>query len=150
MSEDEIQKRKLAILDEFKGCKSWTERYKTIIQIGKKAPVLSEKHKTPDQLVKGCQSRVWLYAFQKPETKKIVFLSDSDALITKGLAALLVKFYSDLLPVEIKSLVPTFLEDLDLKHHLSPTRVGGLFSMVRQIRYYGQAFFVLSHTSKKP
>lgn len=149
MNEDEIQKRKSAILNEFKKCTSWTERYKTIIQIGKNTPVLSEKHKTPEQLVKGCQSRVWLYASQEPETKKVIFLTDSDALITKGLAALLVKFYSGLLPVEIKDLAPSFLEDLDLKHHLSPTRVGGLFSMVKQIRYYGQAFFILSTCAKK-
>ena len=139
-----IQNRSENIVHSFHGLMSWEQRYKKIIQIGKDTPPLDEKYKTKDRLVKGCRSQVWLYAYQDSDGR-VVYQSDSDALITKGLAALLTSFYSGLLPLEImQHSVPHFLEALDLKNHLTPTRVGGLYSMIRQIQYYAKAFSILS------
>lgn len=135
-----IQKHSQAILKDFSQLSSWEERYKKIIHIGRIAPPLDVKYKTSEWLVKGCQSQVWLFAKQNSHGQ-VVFQSDSDALITKGLVALLLKYYSPLLPEEILSQpVPDFFDKLDLKNHLSPTRVGGLFSMLKYIQYYAKAF----------
>lgn len=137
---DKIQTRAKEITESFFQFSSWEERYKHIIYIGKSSPPLEEKYKTEEWLVKGCQSQVWLYAFQD-EAGRVVFRADSDALITKGLVSLLLKYYSELSPTEIIAYpVPSFFEDLDLKNHLTPTRVGGLYSMLRQIQYYAKAF----------
>ena len=139
---DKLQGRAQKIIQDFSGLTSWEERYKKIIQLGKDCPPLDKKYKTKEWIVKGCQSQVWLYVYQK--NGHVIFEADSDALITKGLLALLLKYYSDLSPEEIRSTpVPSFLEKLDLKNHLTPTRVGGLFSMLKQIQYYAQAFSVL-------
>ena len=141
---DKMQKRTEEIIEDFSHLASWEDRYKKIIQLGKRARPLDEKYKTERWLVKGCQSQVWLHAYQD-EKGKVIFHADSDALITKGLVILLLKYYSVLLPKEIIShSVPPFFEELDLKNHLTPTRVGGLFSMVRQIQYYAQVFSLLS------
>ena len=111
--------------------------------MGKSSPPLADKYKTTKWLVKGCQSQVWLYA-SLDTTDKVVFHADSDALITKGLVALLLKYYSHLKPEEIMSQpVPLFFEKLNLKNHLTPTRVGGLFSMLNQIQYYARAFSLI-------
>ena len=140
--------RSKQIVKDFAGLADWEARYKKIIQMGKTAPVLGEERKTKEYLVKGCQSQVWLYARQD-EQGRVVFLADSDALITKGLIILLLRYYSGLLPKEILSYpVPPFFEELDLKNHLTPTRVGGLLSMVRQIQYYARAFLLLSQSSR--
>ena len=141
---DRIKRRSEEIIKVFSSLSSWEDRYKKIIQLGKTAPALEEKYKTEKWLVKGCQSQVWLYAYQDKDGK-VVFRADSDALITKGLVILLLNYYSALLPKEILShSVPPFFEKLDLKNHLTPTRVGGLFSMIRQIQYYAQVFSLLS------
>ena len=141
---NEVQKRTEEIIKRFSVLSSWEDRYKQIIQLGKSILPLEERYRTKEWLVKGCQSQVWLHASQNVEGR-VIFQADSDALITKGLVALLLQFYSDLLPEEIVSCpVPHFFEKLDLKNHLTPTRVGGLFSMVRQIQYYAQVFFHLS------
>ena len=130
------------ILQVFAGLSSWEERYKKIIQLGKDSPPLAESYKTKKWLVKGCQSQVWLYAWLDKEGN-VIFQADSDALITKGLVAMLLKYYSHLPPEAIISQSrPSFLEELDLANHLTPTRVGGLYSMVRQIQYYAQAFLI--------
>ena len=139
---DKTQKRSEEIIKDFSRFSSWEERYKQIITIGKSCPPLEEKYKTKDWLVKGCQSQVWLYAYQN-EKRQVVFRADSDALITKGLVALLLRYYSGLSPQEILSHpVPLFFEQMNLQNHLTPTRVGGLFSMIRQIQYYAQAFLL--------
>ncbi|MDE0119783.1 MAG: SufE family protein [Bdellovibrionales bacterium] len=139
---NKVEQRTKEILNDFSSLPSWEEKYKKIIQIGKSSEPLDQKYKTKEWLVKGCQSQVWLYAFQD-QKGKIVFRADSDALITKGLVALLLNYYSDLFPEEIIAHpVPSFFEKLELKNHLTPTRVGGLFSMVRQIQYYAMAFTV--------
>lgn len=144
---DRVEKRADEIIKDFARLSSWEEKYKKIIQIGKVAPPLDVKYKTKDWLVRGCQSQVWLYA-SKDEEGRVIFHADSDALITKGLVSLLLRYYSGLFPEEIIThSVPPFLEKLELKNHLTPTRVGGLFSMVRQIQYYAQAFLVKSRIS---
>ena len=146
---NEIEKRTQEIIKSFTCLSSWEERYKKIIYIGKISEPLSEKYKTKQWLVKGCQSQVWLYPFLDKQGR-VVFQADSDALITKGLVCLLLKYYSKLLPEEIiSSPVPAFFEALDLANHLTPTRVGGLFSMVRQIQYYAKAFSTLSKQEAK-
>jgi len=142
---EKIQKRSDDIVLFFEKCTTWEQRYRKIIQIGKDASSLDEKHKTKECLVRGCQSQVWLYASQDLDGK-VIFQSDSDALITKGLSALLVLFYSGLLPEEIiQHSVPPFLEVLDLKSHLTPTRVGGLLNMIRQMQYDAKAFLLLKN-----
>ncbi len=141
---DRMKRKSEEIIKNFSGLSSWEDRYKKIIQLGKEAPLLENKYKTEKWLVKGCQSQVWLYAY-RDEEGKVVFRADSDALITKGLVSLLLSYYSSLWPKEILSHpVPSFFEELDLKNHLTPTRVGGLFSMIRQIQYYAQVFSLLS------
>ncbi len=139
------QKRNQEVIQEFAHTTSWQERYKKIINIGKASPPLATQYKTPDWLVKGCQSQVWLYA--QLQNKKIVLQSDSDALITKGLVRLLVKYYSNRVPDDIlKDPLPSFLKTLDLQNHLTPTRASGLLHILKQIRYYAQAF---THYSPK-
>ena len=141
---DKIKQRSEEIISCFSSLSSWEEKYKKIIQLGKSGTSLDKKYKTKEWLVKGCQSQVWLYAFQDKEGK-VIFHADSDALITKGLVSLLLNYYSDLFPEEIIAHpIPSFFEKLELKNHLTPTRVGGLFSMIRQIQYYAQAFAFLS------
>lgn len=141
---DKMERRSEEIVKIFLGLSSWENRYKKIIQLGKSVPPLEGKYRIEKWLVKGCQSQVWLHAHQDEEGR-VVFHADSDALITKGLVALLLKYYSLLSPKEIMSYpVPPFFETLDLKNHLTPTRVGGLRSMVRQIQYYAQVFSLLS------
>ena len=141
---DKIEQRAQKILNTFSSLSSWEEKYKKIIQIGKASIALDPKYKKKEWLVKGCQSQVWLYAFQNQDGN-VVFHADSDALITKGLVALLLNYYSGLSPQEIIAHpVPSFFEKLELKNHLTPTRVGGLFSMIRQIQYYARAFTLIS------
>ena len=141
---DQVKERAKHIVNHFAGLSSWEKRYKKIIQLGKESPPLEEKYKTKEWLVKGCQSQVWLYACLNKEGK-VIFRADSSALITKGLVALLLIYYSPLSPEDIMSHpVPSFFEELDLTNHLTPTRVGGLYSMVRQIQYYAEAFRIKS------
>jgi len=144
---DLIQSREMEILQEFSNLESWEDRYKKIIQLGKELSPLEDQYKTKKWQVKGCESQVWVHPIQDDE-KRIYFQGDSDALITKGLVALMVKYYSGLLPEGIlSSPCPAFLESLELKNHLTPTRVGGLFSLLRQIQYYASGFLLLSRQS---
>ena len=143
MQNDSIQNNAQIIIQELIHLPSWEERYKKIITVGKNAPAMDTQYKTNDWLVKGCQAQVWLHASIK--NGKIIFQSDSDALITKGLVTLLVQYYSGLSPQEIlQDKKPSFFNTLQLQHHLTPTRVGGLFSMIRQIQYYAQGFKIIT------
>ena len=143
---NQITETQANILKEFSSLSSWEGRYKKIIEMGKNLPPFPEEYKTKIWLVKGCQSLVWLYASQN-EKGQVVFIADSNALITKGLIALLIKYYSGLSPKEILSRPkPEFLEVLDLENHLSPTRAGGLFSLIKQIQYYAKGFYLLSQS----
>ncbi len=117
---------------------SWEERYKKIIEQGKKLKVLDEGFKVEDYKVKGCQAQVWLRAYLKEG--KVIFESDSDALITKGLIALLLELYSGLTPKEILDTKASFFGTLEFEKHLSLNRSNGLLSMLKQIKFYATAF----------
>lgn len=126
------------IIQEFNGFADWTERYKHLIVIGKDIPEMPEGAKTDDNIVKGCQSKVWLHA--KLEEGKIIFTADSDAAIVRGLIALLVRFYSGQDPDTIFSTPPDFITEIGMDQHLSMTRSNGLASMIKQMKIYAMAF----------
>lgn len=126
------------IIQEFNGFADWTERYKHLIAIGKDIPEMPEGAKTDDNIVKGCQSKVWLHA--KLEEGKIIFTADSDAAIVRGLIALLVRFYSGQDPDTIFSTPPDFITEIGMDQHLSMTRSNGLASMIKQMKIYAMAF----------
>lgn len=133
-----IKQRIEKLVTEFNQFRDWEERYKHLIEIGKKMPEMDETHKVSTNLVKGCQSQVWLYADLKDG--KLIFQADSDASIVKGLVALLTYVYSESTPDEVLMTKPTFLEDIGLKEHLSMSRANGLNSMIKQISLYALAY----------
>ena len=116
----------------------WMEKYEYIIQLGKDLPLIEEQYKTDSNLIKGCQSRVWMH----PEYKdgKIFFTADSDAIITKGLVSMVIQVLSGHSPKEIVDAELYFIDAIGLSSHLSPTRSNGLLSMVKQIKLYALAF----------
>lgn len=120
------------IVDEFGMFEQWDDKYQYIIDLGKSLAPLDEKYKTEDRLIKGCQSRVWLYTELKDG--KIYFTADSDAIITKGLVALMVRVLSGHTAQEIVEAPLNFINEIGLKDHLSPTRSNGLLSMVKQMK----------------
>ncbi len=135
MSINEIQDE---IIDEFSMFDAWMEKYEYIIELGKDLPLIDDAFKVDDNLIKGCQSRVWLHAGM--EDGQIVFRADSDAIITKGIIALMVRVLSKHTPDEIVNADLYFIDRIGLKEHLSPTRSNGLVSMVKQMKMYGLAF----------
>lgn len=130
--------RQEEIVSEFEMFDDWLGKYEHIIELGKELPTIDEKYKTEDYLVKGCQSRVWLHASMNDD--KLLFRGDSDAIITKGLVALLVRVLSGLTPAEIIKAELNFLDSIGLKNHLSPTRSNGLLAMVKQMKLYALGF----------
>ncbi|MEO5645769.1 MAG: SufE family protein [Bacteroidia bacterium] len=124
------------IVEEFSIFEQWDDKYQYIIDMGKSLPAMDENYKTEDRLIKGCQSRVWLHTQLIPgETGgKIIYHADSDAIITKGLVALMVRVLSDHSPKEIVDAQLTFINRIGLAEHLSPTRANGLVSMVKQMK----------------
>ena len=126
------------IVREFNLLEDWTERYKYIIKLGSKLPQLDSSKKIEHNIVKGCQSQVWLHA--EFSEGKIIFEADSDAAITKGLVALMVHLYSHQTPSAILATEPTFITEIGMNEHLSPTRANGLASMVKQMKIYALAF----------
>ncbi|MBP5690579.1 MAG: SufE family protein [Bacteroidaceae bacterium] len=135
MSIDEIQDE---IIEEFSVFDDWMDKYQMIIDLGNGLAPLDERFKTEDNLIEGCQSRVWLHAFMQDGL--LVFEADSDAIITKGLIALLIKALSGHTPKEILESDVYFIESIGLTQHLSPTRSNGLLSMLKQIKTYALAF----------
>ena len=133
-----LKKREKEILQSFKQCSDWESKYKRIIQWGRDMPPLDSSLYEDRWLVQGCQSQLWLYPQMKEGT--LNFQGDSDALISKGLLALMLYFYSDLPPVMILKQTPEFIEQLDLTSHLTPSRRGGLSSLIKQIQNYAQVF----------
>ena len=127
------------LIADFKGFNDWEERYKHLIDLGKKMPVMNEANRIPANLVKGCQSQVWIHADLNNDGK-IYFQADSDASIVKGIIALLVGVYTGSTPDEILSMRPTFLEDIGLREHLSMSRANGLNSMMKQISFFAMAY----------
>ncbi|MCS6838886.1 MAG: SufE family protein [Bdellovibrionaceae bacterium] len=120
---------------------SWQEKYKALIELRKKLPPYPEDKRLDDLKVKGCQSQVWLWATQMEPSKEIQFWADSDALITKGLVAFLVLFYSGLPAEEIAQHDVQYFKNLGLAEHLSPSRANGFYHMINQIKRYAFAFY---------
>jgi cysteine desulfuration protein SufE len=135
MTIDELQDE---IIEEFLSFEDWLDKYEYIIGLGKDLKVIDEKYKTSDNLIKGCQSNVWLYATL--EGNIIVFSADSDAIITKGIISLLIRVLSNRTPDEIINANLYFIDKIGLKENLSPTRANGLLSMIRQIKLYAIAY----------
>ena len=131
MQISEIQEE---IIDEFSMFDDWMEKYDYIIELGKSLPLIDEKYKTDDNLIKGCQSKVWLHAEKNGD--KINYTADSDAIITKGIIALLLRVFSGQKPEDILNTNIDFIDKIGLKEHLSPTRANGLVSMIKKIKLY--------------
>jgi len=132
------QDRADEIIEEFALFEDWMDKYNYLIEMGKELPMIDAQYRTKQYLISGCQSRVWLYA--ELIDKKIVFTADSDAVITKGIANLLIRALNNLSPDEIVSADMGFLDKIGLKEHLSPTRSNGLVSMLKQMKLYAMAF----------
>ena len=126
------------IVDEFSMFDDWMERYEYIIELGKKLPLIQEEFKTDNNLIKGCQSKVWLQGEQNND--KIVFTADSDAILTKGIIAILIRTFSNQSATDILDADMDFIDQIGLKEHLSPTRANGLVSMIKNIKMYALAF----------
>ena len=133
-----INERQDEIIDEFSGFDDWMDKYQLLIDLGNEQPLLDEKYKTEQNLIDGCQSRVWLQADFVDGL--IHFTAESDALIVKGIVALLIRVLSDATPQEILDAELYFIDEIGLKEHLSPTRSNGLLAMVKQMRMYALAF----------
>ncbi|MBE6309175.1 MAG: SufE family protein [Bacteroidales bacterium] len=133
-----INEKQDDIIEEFGAFDDWLDRYQLLIDLGSEQPPLDEQYKTDNNLIEGCQSRVWLQA--DFVDGKVFFRAESDALIVKGIVALLIKVYSGHTPDEILSSDLNFVEAIGLKEHLSPTRSNGLLSMIKQMRLYALAF----------
>ena len=125
------------IIDEFLLFDDWMQKYEYMIDLGKSLPLINENNKTDDRLIKGCQSKVWLDAHLKDG--KINYTADSDAIITKGIIAILLRVFSNQSPDDILSSNIDFIDKIGLKEHLSPTRANGLVSMVKQLKIYALA-----------
>jgi len=135
MTIEDIQKE---IIEDFDLFEDWMQRYEFIIEMGKSLPLINDNNKTEDNLIKGCQSKVWLHADY--ENEKLIFSADSDAILTKGIISLLLRVYSDQTPENILKADPFFIDEIGLKEHLSPTRANGLLSMVKQIKLLALAY----------
>jgi len=126
------------IVDEFAMFEDWMQRYEYMIELGKSLPLIDGKYKTDDNIIKGCQSKVWVHA--ELEGDKLVFTADSDAIITKGIIAILIRVFSNQKPRDIIDANTDFIDEIGLKEHLSPTRANGLVSMVKQLKLYAIAY----------
>lgn len=129
-----IKEQQDRIIEDFEVFGDWMEKYEYIIQLGKDLPLIDPKYKTDDNLIRGCQSKVWLHA--ELQEGKLVFSADSDAVITKGLVGLVIQVLSNQTPKDIAEAEIYFIEAIGLTSHLSPTRSNGLLSMLKQIKLY--------------
>ncbi|WP_299777617.1 SufE family protein [uncultured Formosa sp.] len=133
-----IQDIQNEIIDEFSMFEDWEERYQYMIDLGKTLPLIETKYKTDDNLIKGCQSKVWVHAEMKDNA--VIFTADSDAIITKGIIAILIRTFSNQHPKDILDANTDFIDEIGLKEHLSPTRANGLVSMIKQLKMYAIAY----------
>ncbi|AUC82784.1 SufE family protein [Lacinutrix sp. Bg11-31] len=133
-----IQEIQEEIIDEFSMFEDWEERYQYMIDLGKDLPLIDNQFKTDDNIIKGCQSKVWVHA--EMIDNKIDFTADSDAIITKGIIAILIRTFSNQHPKDIIEANTDFIDAIGLKEHLSPTRANGLVSMIKQIKLYAIAY----------
>jgi len=130
------------IVEDFSGFEDWMDKYAYLIELGNELAPIDPKYKVESNLIRGCQSRVWLH--QEFNEGKIIFEAESDALIVKGLVALLLKIYSNHTPQEILASEPKFIDEIGLRQHLSPTRSNGLLAMVKQMKLYALAYEKIS------
>lgn len=126
------------IVDEFSMFEDWMDRYEYIIELGKSLPIIEEHYKTEDNIIKGCQSKVWVHGEQTDD--KIIFTADSDAILTKGIIAILIRTFSNQKAKDILEANTDFIDAIGLKEHLSPTRANGLVSMIKKIKMYALAY----------
>ncbi|MEO5776978.1 MAG: SufE family protein [Flavobacterium sp.] len=133
-----IQEIQDEIVEEFSMFDDWMQRYEYIIDLGKGLPLIDEQYKTEDNIIKGCQSKVWVHAEQNDD--KVVFTADSDAILTKGIIAILIRAFSNQKAADILEANTDFIDEIGLKEHLSPTRANGLVSMIKKIKMYALAF----------
>lgn len=135
MTIKEIQEE---IVDEFSMFDDWMQRYEYIIDLGKSLPIIEEEYQVEENLIKGCQSRVWLHAQKVDEN--LIFTANSDAILTKGIVAILIRVFTNQPAQEILEADMGFIDEIGLKEHLSPTRANGLVSMIKQIKMYALAY----------
>ena len=133
-----IQEIQDEIVDEFSMFEDWMQRYEYMIDLGKSLPLIDEAFKTEDYIIKGCQSKVWVHATM--ENGQVAFTADSDAIITKGIIAILIRAFSNQSPQAIIEADTAVIDEIGLKEHLSPTRANGLVSMIKQIKLYAVAY----------
>lgn len=134
MTIKEIQEE---IVEEFAFFEDWMERYEHLIELGKSLPLIEDRYKLEENLIKGCQSKVWLHADLNQDT--LEFTADSDAILTKGIVALLLRVFNHQKSKDILEADTGFIDEIGLKEHLSPTRANGLVSMLKQIKMYALA-----------
>lgn len=135
MTIEEVQNE---LIEEFSMFDDWMQRYEYMIDLGKTMPLIDDSLKTDEKLIKGCQSKVWLNSELKDD--KVIFTADSDAIITKGIVAILIRTFSDQSPQNILDADTDFIDEIGLKEHLSPTRANGLVSMIKQMKLYALAY----------
>ncbi len=126
------------IVDEFDLFDTWMDKYEYLIELGKSIPLISQDKKTNDNIIKGCQSKVWLYA--EKDAEKVKFYADSDAVITKGIISLLIRTFSNQKPNDIINANTDFIDKIGLRDHLSANRANGLNNMIKKIKFYAIAF----------
>jgi len=126
------------IIEEFSMFDDWMQRYEYMIELGKSLPLIQQEYKTDDNIIKGCQSKVWVHA--ELDKNRLVFTADSDAIITKGIIAILIRAFSNQKPQDILDADTQFIDEIGLKEHLSPTRANGLVSMIKQLKLYAVAY----------
>ena len=135
MTIEEVQNE---IIDEFSMFDNWEDRYQYMIDLGKTLPLIDAQYKDDDHIIKGCQSKVWVHADMDDD--KVKFTADSDAIITKGIIAILIRVFSNQHPKAIIEANTDFIDKIGLKEHLSPTRANGLVSMIKQLKMYAIAY----------
>ena len=133
-----IQEIQEGIIDEFSMFDDWMQRYEYMIELGKSLPLIEDRYRTDDNLIKGCQSRVWVHA--ELDGDRLRFTADNDAIITKGIIAILIRAFDNQRPRDIIDADTSFIDKIGLKEHLSPTRANGLVSMVKQLKLYAVAY----------
>lgn len=133
-----ISEKQQELIEEFSLFDDWMDKYEHLIELGKSLPLIETSLKTDDKLIKGCQSKVWLHSEMNNE--KVIFTADSDAIITKGIVAILIRVFSEESPEAIAQASTDFIDKIGLKEHLSPTRANGLVSMIKQMKLYAIAY----------
>ena len=126
------------IVEEFDIFDTWMDKYEYLIELGKSVPKINEENKKEENIIKGCQSKVWLHAEKQDELVR--FYADSDAIITKGIISLLIRTFSNQKPEDIINASLDFIDDIGLRQHLSPNRANGLNNMIKKIKFYAIAF----------